>query len=299
MAGEGERARLGPWLESTRAWFDHALERHFPRGAPGVPALLDEAAHYAVGGSGKRLRPALVLLACEWVGGDARACELPAVAVELVHGYSLVHDDLPSMDDDDWRRGQPSCHRRFGEAIAILAGDALQARAFEVLAAGPADLAREWTSTLAKAAGAAGMVGGQVLDLDLASDGPVEATVRAIHALKTAALIAASAELGAIAGRADAARRALAREFGEALGFAFQAVDDVLDVTADRKSLGKTPGKDAKLRRATLVAALGVEGARAAARAHAERARVAAVRLGGPREALALEWIDFLLDRKS
>jgi geranylgeranyl pyrophosphate synthase len=286
---------LEAWLERARGWSERDLARELERVAPSRGALSD-AMRYALLAPGKRLRPSLVLLVCEGLGAGADDASLPAVAVEMVHAYSLVHDDLPCMDDDEMRRGRPTCHVVYGEALALLAGDALLTAAFEVLARAPAEVARECSGVLARAAGAEGMVRGQVLDLTLARD--VEASeIERMHSLKTGALIAASCELGAIAARADPARRTTAREFGRALGACFQAVDDVLDVTGDRSSLGKTPGKDAKLARPTLVAALGLEGARAFASRCADRSRALARELGFAPSQPGFQLGDHLLQR--
>ena len=276
------RAALDAWFESTREWAEALLGRHLAPDATPDDRLAEAMSYSALGG-GKRLRPALVRLACEWVGGTDADCELPAVAVELIHVYSLIHDDLPCMDDDDLRRGRPSNHKVFGEALAVLAGDALQSRAFELLAQGPPERAIQWIRILSHAAGAPGMVGGQVCDMTLEGTAPDPEGVRDMHARKTAALIAAAAELGAVAGGADAQQRASISEWGLRLGLLFQATDDLLDVTGDAASLGKTPGKDARHGKPTLVAALGLEGARSEAERHAEAAARAAERLGaGP-----------------
>ena len=277
--GEPGHSSLDCWLEETRAWAEALLRRSLPDAeAPGD--RLVEAMRYSALGGGKRLRPGLVRLTCTWMGGADADCELPAVAVELVHVYSLIHDDLPCMDDDDLRRGRPSNHRVFGEALAVLAGDALQTRAFEILAGGPPERAVPWIRILARAAGAAGMVGGQVGDMTLEGAEPDPEGVRSMHARKTAALLAAAAEMGAVAGGADEASRATIAEWGRHLGLLFQATDDLLDVTGDAATLGKTPGKDARNGKATLVAALGLGGARAEAELHAAAARAAAERLG-------------------
>jgi geranylgeranyl pyrophosphate synthase len=245
------------------------------------------------------MRPALVRLCCAALGGSDDDCAPAAAAVELVHAYSLVHDDLPCMDDDDLRRGRPTCHRVYGDAMAVLAGDALQAKAFEALASGPPDRARAWARVLSRAAGAAGMVGGQALDMTLPGGAPDAASVRAMHARKTGALFAAAGEMGAIAAGADPTAREAARCFGAALGRLFQAVDDVLDVTGDARTLGKTPGKDAAHQKASLVAALGLEGARSEVAQLESAARQAAVELGLGEGSLALEWIERLGRRRS
>ncbi len=201
---------------------ERALERFLPR--RGVPARLRAAMRYTLFNAGKRLRPNLVLEVCRALGGHLRNALPAACAIEYVHTYSLIHDDLPSMDDDDLRRGRPSSHRRFGEATAILAGDALQAAAFEALSRTPdRALVAPMTAALARAAGAAGMVGGQ--ELDLSARGAIEE----IHERKTAALFAAAARLGALAARSPRVE-ALAR-YGRHLGLAFQAVDDILDAS--------------------------------------------------------------------
>jgi geranylgeranyl pyrophosphate synthase len=238
-------------------------------------------------------------LCCSGLGGRDDDCAPAAAAVELVHAYSLVHDDLPCMDDDDLRRGRPTCHRVYGDAMAVLAGDALQAKAFEALASADPERARAWTRVLARAAGAAGMVGGQALDMTLPGGSPDAEGVRAMHARKTGALFAAAAEMGAIAADAPAARRAAAQRFGAALGRLFQAVDDVLDVVGDAGTLGKTPGKDAAHEKASLVAALGLEGARAEADALVEAARLAALDLRLEHDHLALGWVERLARRRS
>jgi len=287
-------SELGPWLEETRLWVEAALERALPpEGA--TPAGLHTAMRYAVFGGGKRLRPALVRLVAEAFNGELASAEAPAVAIELVHTYSLVHDDLPSMDDDDLRRGRATCHVVFGEAMAILVGDALQTLAFEQLASGrapgPSVLA------LARAAGSHGMVGGQVLDIesdDGASDWPAVAD---LQRRKTAAMLRAAAELGAIAAGIDGERLELAGRFGERLGQAFQVVDDLLDVTASAEVLGKTPGKDAALHRGTSVAVLGPAAAREVAVELAQEARAVARQLGWGADSRAEQLTRFTLER--
>ncbi len=287
------------WLSDTQAWVENELERQLRGDRAEAPSSLKDAMEYAVLGGGKRFRAALVRLVGRWWGADDAACGAPAVAVELIHAYSLVHDDLPCMDDDDWRRGRPSCHKRFGEANALLAGDALQTKAFEVLARSAAPCAAEAVLALARASGDSGMVGGQVLDLAMSGDSALRGEVERMHAMKTGALIAVSAELGALFANAPRAQRAEAREWGQSLGKCFQAVDDLLDVTADKAALGKTPGKDAAQHKPTLVAVLGLEGTRRYAEEHAERARAVARQWGGPWSATGLQMVDFLLQRRS
>jgi farnesyl diphosphate synthase len=220
---------------------------------------------------GTRLRPLLVFAASEAVGGQAEAALRAACAVELIHAYSLVHDDLPCMDNDVLRRGKPTVHVRFGEADALLAGDALQALAFELLTpdgdsvapAVQANLCR----LLARAAGSQGMAGGQAIDLASVGLALDEARLREMHRLKTGALLQGSVEMGAACGGAIAAEALAAlRDYGAAIGLAFQVVDDILDVVADSQTLGKTAGKDAASDKPTYVSLLGLDGARAQAR---------------------------------
>lgn len=291
------------WLEQGRAWVEPLLAAALP-GEGETPARLHAAMRYALLGGGKRLRPALVRLVCLELGGvEARAAPA-AVALELVHTYSLVHDDLPAMDDDALRRGRATVHVAFDEATAILVGDGLLTLAFEVLCADEPVRAREHARVLARAAGSRGMVGGQALDLALGVEAraSAEAELELIvdsHRRKTAALFGAAAEMGAIAAGRDAALRARAASYGEAVGRLFQAVDDLLDVTGDALTLGKTPGKDAALARPTLVRALGLAGARKGAEELAAAARARARELGfGPGTA-PHDLCEFVLARRA
>jgi len=266
---------------------DAALEFWLPPVSE-APQRLHEAMRYSVFAGGKRLRPALVLGACRAVGGADADCAPALAAIEVLHTYTLVHDDLPAMDDDDLRRGRPTCHKAFDEATAILAGDALQTLAFECAAALGADA----VTVLARAAGSRGVVGGQQDDLD--AEGAVidtspacRARLERIHRGKTAALIRASCALGAIAGRATAEQRAALECFGEDIGLAFQIADDVLDATADAKTLGKTPGKDAAQGKLTYVAVHGLDVARTEARRLEQSALTALAPFGAKADALA------------
>lgn len=220
--------------------------------------------HAAMAG-GKRMRPLLVYASGTLFDADESQLDAPASAVELIHSYSLVHDDLPAMDDDDLRRGQPTVHIAFDEATAILAGDALQTLAFEVLAqaGAPAALRVEWLATLAAASGAAGMCGGQALDIDATGASQALEALQRMHALKTGALIRAAVRMGAAAGAADADALAQLDRFAAALGLAFQVRDDILDVEASSEQLGKTAGKDAAQAKSTYPALLGMAGAKA------------------------------------
>ena len=250
---------------STRA--EAALDRYLPP-AQQPPQALHGAMRYAVLGGGKRLRPMLVYATGAALGAAPEALDAPAAAVEIIHAYSLVHDDLPAMDDDDLRRGQPTCHVAFGEAMAILAGDALQALAFEILAADTAlrvDAATRvrMLRLLAAACGAHGMAGGQALDLAAVGQVLSPAELERMHVHKTGALIRAAVQLGAMAaGAADAALLAKLERYGHCLGLAFQIRDDILDVEGDSATIGKTAGKDAANAKPTYPAILGMEASR-------------------------------------
>ena len=263
---------FGVWLGETRSRIDEDLLAAL--GARVVPeARLDEALRHAVLLGGKRLRPALACAACEALGGDPAAGRAVGVALELVHAYSLVHDDLPAMDDDALRRGHPTVHVAFDEATAILAGDGLLTLAFDHLAssealAGVGDGARlAMIGRLARAAGPSGMVAGQALDMAATGRRVEEADLARIHAHKTGALITAAAVLGGLAAGAapDGPEARVLEAWGDQLGLAFQIVDDLLDATAETATLGKTAGADAALDKSTYVALLGVEGTRARA----------------------------------
>ena len=254
---------LDTWRQNQQAAVEHALSDWVSADAP---AGLGEAMRYAVLDGGKRLRPLLVLATAEAVGGSPEAAMRAACAVELIHAYSLVHDDMPCMDNDVLRRGKPTVHVQFGEAQALLVGDALQALAFELLTpevgVDPA-MANALCRLLARAAGAHGMAGGQAVDLasvGLALDQPA---LERMHRLKTGALLQASVLMGAACGAPDAQALGHWQRFGASLGLAFQVVDDILDVTADSATLGKTAGKDAAADKPTFVALLGLASAQA------------------------------------
>ncbi|HEX2510183.1 MAG TPA: farnesyl diphosphate synthase [Microvirga sp.] len=268
-------ARLSDVASSVEATLAALLSDEPRPGEIARPPRLLAAMRHAVLGGGKRLRPFLVVEAARVFGHTGRGPVRAGAAVELLHGYSLVHDDLPSMDDDDLRRNRPTVHKAYDEATAILAGDALQTLAFEVLADPATDpdgtVRVDLVLGLARAAGLGGMVGGQMLDL--AAEGRYggaapgekpsgEADVRRLQAMKTGALLAFSAEAGAILGRADADRRESLAAFGRALGAAFQIADDLLDREASAEAMGKRTGKDRERGKATLVDALGMDGAR-------------------------------------
>lgn len=265
-----EQGGFAAWQAAQLARVERALDEWMPAQAP---AGLGEVMRYAVQGGGKRLRPLLALAACEAVEGAPQAALRAACAVELIHAYSLVHDDMPCMDNDVLRRGKPTVHVRFGQAQALLAGDALQALAFEILtpepsAATSADMPAAMQAALcrllARAAGADGMAGGQAIDLASVGLPLTEPELRAMHRRKTGALLLASVRMGAACAAHPLPAAALQAldAYGQALGLAFQVVDDVLDVTADSALLGKTAGKDAAAGKPTYVSLLGLEAAR-------------------------------------
>ena len=251
---------------------------------PDAPAGLGEAMRYAVLDGGKRLRPLLALAACEAVGGQQPVALRAGCALELIHAYSLVHDDMPCMDDDVLRRGKPTVHVRFGEAQALLVGDALQALAFELLVPDDGTVAPALAATLcrqlAQAAGAFGMAGGQAVDLASVGVALDQPALEAMHRLKTGALLQASVMMGAATGPLSSAAREQLSVYGAALGLAFQVVDDVLDVTADATTLGKTVGKDAAADKPTFVSLLGLNAAQAYADRVLEQAHEALRRSG-------------------
>jgi geranylgeranyl diphosphate synthase type II len=291
-------------LDALREVVNEALERSLPP-ETAWPATIHRAVRYSLFGGGKRIRPLLALAAGEAAGGS-RAELLPfACAVEMIHTYSLVHDDLPAMDDDDLRRGRATAHKVFGEAIAILAGDALLTRAFQLLAevdpTSDAEALRRRlraTALLGEACGTRGMIGGQVLDLE--SEGrPVSADeLECLHRAKTGALLAACVEGGAILGGAGDEELAALGGYASAVGLAFQVVDDILDATEAAERLGKTAGKDEAAGKATYVSVHGIERARELAASLRERALLS-LRPLGPRGELLAELARRIVDRRS
>jgi geranylgeranyl diphosphate synthase type II len=285
-------------LQERRAQIDEGL-RDALRHAAGCPSALWAAIEYGLLGPGKRLRPLLVVLGAEAVGGSRESAIPAACAVEMVHAYSLIHDDLPAMDDDDLRRGRPTVHKQFGEALAVLAGDALLTLAFQVLASDyPPATAAACGRELASAAGAVGMIGGQVSDLTWdgkiagdASPASVEA-LQAMHAAKTGALFRASLRLGLLAaqgeraGGPDAAARAALDDFGRCFGLVFQITDDLLDVEGASSVTGKRVGKDAPRGKLTYPGLLGVEASRCRAAELAKEAEQALTPLGASADPL-------------
>lgn len=254
------------WRSLCRRRVESTLQRSLT--LPEAPQNVVSAMRYAVLGGGKRIRPLLAYAGALGVGGHMEAADIPAAAVELIHAYSLIHDDLPAMDDDKLRRGRPTCHIVFGEAQAILAGDALQALAFELLAAAPRLAVGHATrlrmvQVLAQASGAAAMVGGQAIDIAATGFALSEAELTRMHSLKTGALIRASVILGALSTNlATAAHIQALERFATLAGLAFQIQDDILDVTSSTAVSGKQQGKDAAQNKPTYVSLLGLDGAR-------------------------------------
>jgi farnesyl diphosphate synthase len=254
------------WSRERQRRIEDVLVRALSRDAMPAPVRLGEAMRYAVLGGGKRVRPLLAYAAGEATGADPAAVDSCAAAVELIHAYSLVHDDLPCMDDDALRRGKPSCHVAFGEATALLAGDALQARAFALVAQSGMHDRGSACALLADAAGACGMAGGQAIDLESAGRTLDLSETAAMHRMKTGALIRASVQLGARCGeRGSLAERSALDAYAEAIGLAFQIVDDLLDVAGAPALIGKTAGKDAANAKPTFVSLLGLAGAKSRA----------------------------------
>ncbi|CAG1013972.1 farnesyl diphosphate synthase [Burkholderiaceae bacterium] len=296
-------AEFDRWVRTELDAVEEALTAWVPDNAP---AGLGQAMRYGVLDGGKRVRPLLVLAASQAVGGLYEAALRAACAVELIHAYSLIHDDMPCMDDDVLRRGKPTVHVQFGEAQAMLAGDAMQALAFEVLTPGEADSAHfpggpgvppvlqaRLCALLARAAGHAGMAGGQAIDLASIGLPLDEHVLRDMHHRKTGALLQASVLMGAATGSTSDAEWAALSDYGDALGLAFQVVDDILDVTQASETLGKTAGKDLHHNKPTYVTVLGLEAARRHAAELRDKAQAALARSGLANAA----WLSLLADK--
>ncbi len=266
------------------------------------PDLLRNAMHYAVLNGGKRLRPFLVVESATLLRGNRQAALRVGAALECIHCYSLVHDDLPAMDDDNLRRGKPTVHIKFDEATAILAGDSLLTYAFDIIAAPETDLPdrskTELVLAIARAAGLGGMAGGQALDLAAEKQAPDEAGIVRLQAMKTGALIRFACEAGAIIAGASAENRQRLRRFGEKIGLAFQLADDILDLTSDSQTMGKATGKDAARGKGTLVALHGMEWAEKQLRRHVEDAEEQLAPYG-EHAALLITAAHFIAERKS
>jgi geranylgeranyl diphosphate synthase type II len=292
--------KLPDFFESDRQEIDRALEGLLPR-ANTPPPVIHEAMRYSVFAGGKRIRPILCLEAARIFEPQPKAAVPVGCAIEFIHTYSLIHDDLPALDNDDLRRGKPTCHKKFGEATAILAGDALLTLAFQTLAEAPIEPARrvEIVREVSRAAGTVqGMVGGQVADLEAEGKPVNAATLEYIHKSKTAALIRAAVVAGALSTAASADDVARLRRFGGTIGWAFQVVDDILDVEESSAALGKTAGKDATQKKATYPALYGLEKSHAFAQELCERA-IADLEAYGERAAHLREVAEFLIRRRT
>lgn len=290
---------LKRYLAVRRSEVDSALGRCLPK-AKTRPATIHAAMRYAVFAGGKRLRPILCLAAAEACGGKVADALAPACAVELMHTYSLVHDDLPAMDDDDLRRGRPTCHKVYGEGMAVLCGDALLTQAFLVLA-GTSNTrrygAREYITELATAGGSLNLIGGQVMDLEGEGKKTTKRDLIRIHEAKTAALLTASLRLGAMTANASPGKLAALTGFGHNLGLAFQAIDDILDVTQSTEVLGKTAGKDLAVEKTTYPSILGLPASRKEAARLTHAAMNSLKPLGNKASRLA-EIASYLLERE-
>ena len=283
--------------DSYRAAVDDHLGGLFADAKDKPYRRLQEAMRYSLLSGGKRVRPVMTLAFCDMLGSQWREALPFACALELVHTYSLIHDDLPCMDDDDLRRGSPTCHKVYGETMAVLAGDALQGEAFGLIAAAPAMTAQQRidaVAVLSAACGGGGMVAGQVLDVDHLAQG--EADLRLLHRLKTGAMLQAAAELGCVAAGADDGLRQRARDYGCHIGLAFQVRDDVLDVVADQGELGKPIGSDRAEGKRTFVDLLGLEACQALVAEETAKAKAALADL--PDSGFLLNLADHLAERR-
>jgi geranylgeranyl diphosphate synthase, type II len=289
---------LQRYLADRSRQVDRALDRFLPK-ENARPATIHKAMRYSLFAGGKRLRPILCLAAAEASGGSPAAAMPLACAMECIHTYSLIHDDLPSMDNDDFRRGRPTCHKVFGEGIAVLAGDALLTLAFEIAAT--AEPTRRYKpqqiiSEIATAAGSRKLIAGQVADLEAEGQPVTRAGLRYIHENKTAAMLMASVRLGAMTANASETQLSAVTKFGAALGLAFQVIDDILDVTQTSEKLGKSAGKDIVAKKATYPAVIGLDKSRREAQRLTKVAHAAIAVFGGHGERLHT-LADYLLQR--
>lgn len=295
MTREEYRACFAQWAQMTEERLVQLCELYLPH-----QAQIGQAARYSLLGGGKRVRAVLALAACTLSGKPANLALDYACALEMLHCYSLIHDDMPCMDNDDFRRGRPSCHKQYGEATALLAADALVTAAFEVIVHAdlPAESRCQAAAVLAKAGGARGMLYGQELDKKYETQAATEQQLLELHAHKTGALILAAVELGCAAGEADAATREALQCYAAELGLVFQIVDDILDVTSTTEELGKPVGSDAENDKTTFVSLYGLDGARQLAERHNETALAALQKLGEKTDFLALLASDLLQRKK-
>lgn len=295
MTQEMYRTCFTHWAQLTEERLEELCDEYLPQ-----KAEIGRAARYSLLGGGKRVRAVLALAACQLAGKSAEIALDYACALEMLHCYSLIHDDMPCMDNDDFRRGRPSCHKQFGEATALLAADALVTAAFEVIA--KAELSPESrchaAAVLAKAGGARGMLYGQELDKKYETQSATEEQLLELHAHKTGALILAAAELGCTAAEAEPALRCALERYAAELGLVFQIVDDILDVTSTTEELGKPVGSDEENNKTTFVSLYGLEGARRLAQSHNEAALAALQELGTEADFLSCLATDLLQRKK-
>ena len=290
---------LKTYLTARAAEVDAAMDAFLPK-AKERPATIHAAMRYTVFAGGKRLRPVLCLAAAEACGGEFSEALAPACALELMHTYSLVHDDLPAMDDDDLRRGRPTCHKVYGEGMAVLCGDALLTEAFIVLAKTPVTKrygTRDFILELAETGGSRKLIGGQVMDLEGEGKSLTKRDLVRIHEAKTAALLTSSLRLGAMTANATPQKLEALTQFGHALGLAFQVIDDILDVTQSTEMLGKTAGKDEAVEKSTYPAILGLEASRKEA-AKLTKSAMDALKPLGSKAGRLREIADHLLKRE-
>ncbi len=290
---------LSAYLADRQKKIDRALDRFLPK-ETAKPATIHKAMRYSLFAGGKRLRPILSVAAAEACGGESEAALPAACAVECIHTYSLIHDDLPSMDNDDFRRGRPTCHKAFGEGIAVLAGDALLTVAFEIIAhAEPTRRypLRDLLIELAVGVGSRKLIAGQVADLEAEGKPITRSELRYIHENKTAALLTTSVRLGAMSANVNPRELTAITEFGQSLGLAFQVIDDILDVTQTSEKLGKSAGKDVAAKKATYPAVIGVDKSRREAQRLTSKAHVA-LEIFGERGETLRALADHLLSRE-
>ncbi|MFT5410044.1 MAG: geranylgeranyl diphosphate synthase type II [Verrucomicrobiales bacterium] len=289
---------LKAYVEKTRKLVESDLKKRVPR-ATTRPATLHKAMRHSLFAGGKRLRPILCVAAAEACGGEAELALPLAAAVECIHTYSLIHDDLPSMDDDDFRRGVPTCHTVYGEGTAVLAGDALQAMAFEFVAGANATKrypVSEMVMDLAVTSGSQHLIGGQVMDMEGEGAGLGKRELKFIHESKTAALLKCSLRLGGMSANATPKQLQALSDFGYSLGLAFQVIDDILDVTQTTEKLGKSAGKDEAVGKATYPAIYGLEASRKEARRLTKRA-VDSLDVFGKKGEVLRGFADYMLNR--
>ena len=301
MMTKTQQSSLQEYLADQIKIVDRALDDWVPAETV-APESIHRAMRYSLFAGGKRIRPILAIAAARTIGGDTKGIENAACALELIHTYSLIHDDLPALDNDDLRRGRPTCHKVFSEALAVLAGDSLLTLAFEVLSRLPGVAAERrirLVEELSRAAGTVGgMIAGQVHDIEGERQTPTALLLESIHRAKTGALLRASVRMGAIYAGASAAELAAVSEYGEHAGLAFQIVDDVLDMEESSEALGKTAGKDEAQQKITFPAVYGLERSRQMAEDEREAAH-AALSLFGDRAARLRQIADFIVKRKA